>query len=135
MTTGLIDIMKRAAIDAVENNKPCEIRYGTVISTSPIKIQITSDLILPSSVLIIPEHLTDYETKISFDNPAVLQVLTTWDMSENPETESEPAKLSFKKKQPHNITIYNALKVGDKVALLRQSGGQTYFVLDRLQKG
>ena len=30
------------------------------------------------------------------------------------------------------LTINNALKVGDKVTLLRQSGGQIYFILDRI---
>ena len=63
MSTGLIDIMKRAAMEANENSKPCDLRYGTVISENPLSIQITSQFILPESILIVPEHLTDYEVE------------------------------------------------------------------------
>ena len=31
----------------------------------------------------------------------------------------------------HKITVYNGLKNGDKVIMLRQQGGQLYFILDR----
>ena len=30
------------------------------------------------------------------------------------------------------ITIHNALKIGDKVALIRKTGGQSYFILDKI---
>jgi len=65
MSTGLIDIMKRAAIDANESNKPADLRFGTVTSVNPLKIQVTNQFILPKSVLIIPEHLTDYEIEVT----------------------------------------------------------------------
>ena len=130
MATGIIDIMKRASIDAMENSKLCDLRYGSVISVTPLKVQVTPQFILPESVLIVPMHLTDYETELSFDDPDIKQEYTTWDMGEK--IESAPSKMSFKKKIKHKITVYNALKVGDKVALLRKQGGQSYFILDRI---
>ena len=47
---------------------------------------------------------------------------------------------------PHSLTTYevnfngmiytvdNSLKIGDRVALLRQQGGQAYFILDRVSR-
>lgn len=86
MATGLLDIMKRAAMDATENSKPTDLRYGTVTSVSPLKVRITNQFILPSSMLVVPKRLVE-------DTP---------------------------------------LEINDRVALLRQSGGQSYFILDKI---
>lgn len=84
MATGLIDIIKRAALEVMSNEQLCDLRYGTVASTNPIRVQITSQLTIPSSLLVVPQRLTD------------------------------------------------ELQIGDKVALLRKHGGQSYFILDRI---
>ena len=86
MATGLVEVIKRAALDAIDNAKMCDLRYGTVVNTSPLQISITNKFILPSSLLVVPERLAD-----------------------------------------------NVLKVGDKVALLRKQGGQSYFILDKIR--
>lgn len=103
MATGLIKLIKTAALEAVENAQMCDLRYGKVISTSPLKVQITNQLTLPESVLVVPEHLTKRTVSITL-------------------AESEAKEM----------IIDNELKVGDKVALLRKQGGQSYFILDRI---
>lgn len=102
MASGLIKVIKTAALEAVENAQMCDLRYGKVVSTNPLKIQITNQLILPESVLVVPKSLTNYSLEITDE---------TGDKT---------------------ITVKNALKVGDKVALLRKQGGQSYFILDRI---
>ncbi len=122
--------MKKAALEAVDASKPVDILYGTVQSVNPLEIFVEQKLILTKEFIIVPEHLTDYETEITFDNPEVKQIYTTWNMEET--LESNRAKISFK--QPavkHKITIYNALKEGDSVILFRKQGGQRYVVFDR----
>ena len=103
MSTGLIEIMKRAALDATDNAQMCDLRYGKVISVSPLKVQITNQFIIPASLLVVPKQLTKFTVDITDDE-------------DNKKT----------------ITIHNALKVGDRVALLRKQGGQSYFILDRI---
>lgn len=103
MATGLIEIMKRAALEADDNAKPCDLRYGTVTSKKPLKIQITNQFVLPESMLVVPQHLTNYKVDIILDGVT------------------------------KNITIKNELKTGDKVVLVRQRGGQSYFILDRIK--
>ena len=103
MSSGLISVIKKAALDAVDNSQMCDLRYGTVTSVSPLKVQITTQLYIPSSLLVVPKHLTDYEVEIS-----------------------KPSESKEK------MIIHNSLKIGDKVALLRKQGGQSYFILDRI---
>ena len=115
MATGLIDIMKRASLDAEENSKPADLRVGTVTSTRPLKIQVTNQFIIPESMLIVPEHLTDHEVEVAIN----------W-TTENAESHTHPVK------GKKTMTIHGALKSGDKVALLRNRGGQSYLILDRV---
>lgn len=134
MASGLIEIMKRAAMDANENSKPCDLRYGTVTAVSPLKIQITNQFILPESILIVPEHLTDYEREVTIDwateNYTHTHTIGTPHGAGSCSSDTHTHAVKGKKK----MTVHGALKVGDKVAILRQSGGQFYYVLDRLPK-
>lgn len=102
MSTGLIEIVKRAAMDAVENAQMCDLRYGKVVSTNPLKVQVTNQFTIPQALLTVPEHLTNRTITIKMDD------------------------------ETKTMVIYNALKIGDKVALLRKQGGQAYFILDRI---
>lgn len=102
MTTGLIDIMKRAARDENENSQPTDLRTGTVVSTSPLKVQITNVFTVPESMLIVPKHLTDYTVEITIDGV------------------------------DKKIKVHNALEVGNKIALIRKKGGQSFYILDRI---
>lgn len=107
MSTGLIDIIKRAALDVMDNSQMSDIRLGEVTSVSPLAVKLTHQLTVPSSILVVPEHLTDRTIKITVHNED--------GTDENKE-----------------ITIRNALVIGDRVALLRKQGGQLYFILDRI---
>ena len=133
MATGMIDIMKRASMDAVDNAQLCDLRFGTVTSTSPLKVQITNQFTLPADLLIVPQHLTTHTVSVGVN----------WETSEDTHshaaTDSEGGGCSVHDDtHSHNVsgtkkmTIYNSLKTGDKVALLRKTGGQAYYILDRI---
>lgn len=137
MSTGLIDIMKRAAMEVNDNAQMSDLRFGTVVSTSPLKVQVTNLLTIPSSALVVPEHLTDYKVSVTID----------WDTEEHTYTHTHTISDTYSgggsagdHEHTHrhdvsgkkSIIIHNALKKGDKVALLRKQGGQSYFILDRI---
>lgn len=104
MASGLLEVMKLASQQANEAGQPTDLRIGTVTSVSPLKVQVSSQFTLPSALLIVPQHLTDYKVKIRME-----------DATEDKE-----------------MTIKNALKKGDKVAMLRKQGGQSYLIIDRI---
>lgn len=115
MSTGLLDIMKRASMDAMDNAQMCDLRFGTVVSTSPLKVQVTNLFTIPEALLVVPKHLTNYSVGVTIN----------WDTAS---AENHSHDVSGTK----TMTIHGALKVGDKVALLRKTGGQSYFILDRI---
>ena len=139
MSTGLIEIMKRASLDAMGNAQMCDLRYGTVVSTSPLKVQITNVMTIPSSLLVVPQHLTNYKVECTITHPS-LDISGTTEKSTELVNEEEPISqhthsftmTSDEKTSKSTVTIHNALKIGDKVALLRKQGGQSYFILDRI---
>lgn len=130
MATGLIDIIKRASLEAEDSRQPCDLRFGTVVSVSPLKVQITNQFTLPAGLLIVPEHLTDYKVSVTLD----------WETSRDGShthtcdgvTSSSNGSHTHKLNGKKTMTVHNALKKGDSVALLRKTGGQSYYILDRI---
>lgn len=107
MSTNLLPIIQASAVNTVESLQICDVKFGVVISTSPLKVKVTNQFILPDSLLIVPQHLTTHTINCSFK-------------SSDGEQSTQP------------VTFYNALKTGDMVALLRKQGGQSYYILDRI---
>ena len=125
MATGLIGIVKQAAMDAIDNAQMCDLRYGEVISVDPLKVQITKLFTLPESLLVVPKHLTDHEVKVTLE-------WNTEETSGGSEDESFASHNHALLVEEKTMTIHGALVVGDKVALLKKQGGQSYFILDRI---
>ena len=121
MASGLVDVMKRASMDAIETSQPCDLRFGTVARTSPLNVRVSAQMVLPESLLIVPEHLTDHTVNVEVE----------WDTEDGgggAGAQSHAHAIVGIKK----MKIKNALKEGDKVALLRKQGGQSYYILDRI---
>lgn len=53
MSTGIIDTIKRVAINAFEASNPVKLMFGKVISTDPVKIQVSDLLTLSQEFLVI----------------------------------------------------------------------------------
>lgn len=113
--TGIIKTIKRAAEDAGNASNPVSVTFGSVLSVSPLKINVEQKMTLESAQLILTRNVTDY----------------TVDMSVNHETEIAEGHLHDYVGRK-TFTVYNALKLGEKVILLRLQGGQKYIVIDRL---
>lgn len=111
----LVRAMKRAALDAVLASKPVNVYFGQVVSASPLQINVEQKMTLGKAQLILTRNVTDFKTNVTME----------W------ETETESAhkhEITGKKE----ITIHNALAVGDEVILIRQQEGQKYIVVDRI---
>lgn len=124
MSSGLVGVIKQIAMDAVDNSKIPDLRFGTVISDSPLKVQVTNQFIIPSSMLIVPQNLTDHELDVTID------ASYGWG-TENEIVDGQPHKHQLNIGE-QKLKIHNRLKTGDKVVMLRKQGGQSYFILDRL---
>lgn len=58
--TDFLKLIKRVAIAAVNSQKLADIVYGTVVSTSPLKVQIDQKLILEEVHLKLTSVVKDY---------------------------------------------------------------------------
>lgn len=106
MASGLINVIKRAAIEANEAANYTDLRYGVVTNTNPLEVTITPEFVLPEQMLVIPGHLTDYTINMAPYGSI-----------------GEDSAMSY--------VVFNALQVDDRVALIREHGGRKYFILDR----
>lgn len=113
----LIHLIKKAAVDAVEGEKPAGVLFGTVKSVSPLQINVEQRLTLGAEMLVLTSNVTDHEA--------------TLDVSGQTDSAGDPvhAHQIFGRK---TITVRNGLKVGEKVILLRMQGGQRFLILDRV---
>jgi hypothetical protein len=101
----LVDVIKKAAVEAVNAGEPSDFVFGTVTSKSPLTIQIDQKLILSEEFITLTSGVMDYKVNISI----------------NGGTKQE-------------MTVYNGLKAGDLVIMLKSKGGQQYVVLDKIIK-
>lgn len=101
----MMEIIKRAALDAVDESNPMTLMYGTVTRTSPLEVNIEQRFTIPREMILLTSNVINKQTDIRIAN-----------------------------EQREHATIYNALNTGDKVLVLRVQGGQKYVILDRLVK-
>lgn len=99
----IIQVIKKAAIDAVEASKPHKFLYGTVESIDPLRVNIEQHLTLKEKYLILTSNVKDYDVEVSSIDGG-----------------------------KQTITIHNGLKVGEKVQLLRVYNGQRFVLLSRV---
>ena len=99
---GWVQLIKRAAMEAVNASKPCSYCTGIVTAENPLEIKISQSVTIDADFIDIPERMTDYNTRI------VIGGIT------------------------HECVVKNCLKTGDRVLLLRKAGGQRFAVIDRV---
>ena len=114
MYSGIIPIIKQAAIDAVNASKPVNVLFGKVTSVSPLKVQIAPKLVLGAGNLIVSDNLTKKSAKATVSGS-----------TGGAEGHSHSVSI------PVTVTFDNSLKKGDSVILLRLQGGDRYFIMDK----
>jgi hypothetical protein len=65
VATKSVENIKRAAIDAVNATMPSGVYYGTVISTSPLKISVESKMTLTDKQLVLSSLVQDFDVDIT----------------------------------------------------------------------
>ena len=124
--------IKQTAIDAVYAMKPFSHLYGTVISAEPdLKIFVNQKLTLDEQQLILTNNVRDYTVYMSTAEDHYTE--TQEDITTVPEDYGMFRSHKHTYKGKKKWTVHMALKVGEKVTLLRCDGGQKYIVLDRVE--
>lgn len=120
-----VDLVKRAAVEAMEASKPVHVVFGQVISVSPLKIQVDQKAIYTKKMLVLSRNVTDFEVDISVNHLTENRAGGSGD----PAFASHNHNYQGRKK----IVIHNALVKDDWVVMARIQGGKRFVVLDRIK--
>lgn len=129
-----LELVKKAAVEAVEAGKPVSFLFGEVISASPLKIQVDQKSIYTEKMLVLTRNVTDYEVDMTVSHQTVVishghPVTDTYTGGGTAEEINHNHPIKGRKK----YKVHNALVVGDKVLLGRIQGGKKFVVLDRIK--
>lgn len=139
----LTKAMRRNAIDAMESTKPVNVCFGTVVSSSPLKIDVEQRMVLGEGQLILTRNVTEYTTMVTVQWQTELEEIRhkhqmkniTDDAGDNitsANTEYQEVSHKHDIEGTKQMTIHNALEKGEQVILIRQQEGQKFIVLDRI---
>ena len=104
--------------------KPSDLVFGVVTSDDPLEIKIDDKRTLAADFIMLSDMVRDYEVDISVSHMTETKGGGSGDAS----YESHAHAYRGRKK----ITVHNKLKNGEKVIMLRQAGGQLFYVLCRV---
>lgn len=118
-------VIKAIALRAIENEKPVTLQYGTVESVSPLTIRIDAKTLLQEDELVLSHMVKDHSVDITLSHQTEAEELI-----EMLSTDYKKHKHYYKGRK--RITMHYGLAMGERVVLLREQGGQSFYVLDRI---
>jgi len=130
----VLEAMKQMSVDAQNSQKPVIVLFGQVLSVKPLQIKVNQKQTIKEDALILTHAVKDYEVDIEVSHYTVND-----DFLQTMHDHPNVAENSFDSHHKHayqgrkKIKIYNGLKVGENVIMLRQNGGSRYIVLDRIE--
>lgn len=119
----IVNIIKEIASTAIQNGEPMEVIVGEVVSASPLEIKIDPKLTIPEENIVLTKNTSEWTMEMSVDH-----------VTENRSGGggyAEFASHNHEYKGRKKYLIHNQLVVGDKVIMLKETGGQRYIALDR----
>jgi len=133
---GLIDSIKKCQKDQINNMQLTNVVIGVVTSIEPLEIDVDQKYILTEKQLILSRNVTDYEFEMTVEHKTEdhththdIEVIDTYTSGGSGEIEEETHNHEYKGRK--TFLVHNALKVGEKVILIKANGGQKFFVIDR----
>lgn len=125
MLPNAVELVKQAAVEAVEATKPVQYLFGKVISVSPLKIQVSAKSIYTEKMLILTRNVTDFEVDMTVSHITLNRAGGSGDPAFASHNHDYKGKKKFK--------VHNALIKGDWVLLGRIQGGKRFVVIDRIK--
>ena len=119
----LVDTIKQIALESVGATEPLEVIIGEVVGVDPLEIKIDPKIILQEGNIVLTKNTSEWTMEMSVDH-----------ITENRSGGggyAEFASHNHEYKGCKKYLVHNQLVMGDKVILLKETGGQRYIALDR----
>lgn len=127
-TPSLHDLIANIALKAFHASQPAGIHTGVVVTTNPLSINVDNKFLVPYQFITLTNSVRDYEVDIEVSMQTDENDLKQEDDGCHTHEHYHPIR-GIKK-----IKVYNGLKEGEKVIIVRAQGGQEFIVLDRISK-
>lgn len=122
---GLFQALQELTKQTNDAAHPSDYILGIVETAAPLSIRVNQRDLITEEFLILTDAVRDYDV----------------DIEVNHVTENRAGGSGYAEYQSHNheykgrkkIRVYNALKVGEMVIMIRQAGAQQYCVLSRVK--
>lgn len=129
-----MELVKKAAMDAVNAAGPAGLYFGEVISADPLEIRLDQTLLLKGSQLVLSSLVQDITVNATMDHTTgsythTHTITDTYSGGGSASSDTHSHSYSGTK----SFTLHFGLSAGEKVILLRMQGGQRYLVLDRVR--
>ena len=105
----MLEAVKLLAYDVLQQENLTDICYGTVTETEPLKIVLEQKLELTESFLVLSQNVTKHTINYSMR-----------------------IKNSDENWVHYEMIVEKQLKKGERVILIKMTGGQRYVVIDRV---
>lgn len=119
----IVGAIKEIVVNTIRSLSLSDIEIGEVVSEDPLIIQTESKIPLDASSIILTKNTSLHSIDMSVDH-----------LTENRAGGSgmaEYASHNHEYKGRKTYLVHNELLVGEKVILLRESGGQRYIAMDK----
>lgn len=119
----IVNTIKEIASTVISNGEPMEVVVGEVVSVSPLAIKIDPKLTVPEENIILTKNTCEWTMEMGVDH-----------VTENRAGGggmAEYASHNHEYKGRKKYLVHNQLVMGDKVIMLKETGGQRYIALDR----
>ena len=121
--TKLVELIKQIARETVDAAVPSDVVIGEVIAVSPLTIQLESKFIISGDDIVLGKNTSDWSVDMSVDHQTEDAAGGSGDAAYASHHHGYAGCKTY--------LVHNALAVGDKVVLLRESGGQRFIAIDR----
>lgn len=120
------DILKeiqKLVLGVINAQKLSTVVYGTVLSVSPLEIQVDQKLTLKEEQLKLTRAVMDYKVDMTVDH------VTEVRSGGSGEASFEAHNHDYKGRK--KFLIHNGLIEGDRVTMIRAHGGQQFLIIDK----
>lgn len=119
--------IKALAQGVQEAGDPCDVLFGTVVTASPLSVQVGQDMLLGEAQLKRTTLVSDFDVEMTVAHQTDNALAVTVDGVNLTHRHAYAGRKTF--------TVHLGLREGEQVLLLRQKGGQVFVILDRLRGG
>ena len=130
----MIEAIKKIVSNMLENSKLSKLEFGTVESVSPLKIRIDQKKVINENQLMLSHLVRDYYVDVTVQH-STDSIYGAWDTTHSHPGAGNnviPIDHEHEYKGRKKIMMHYSLQKGEKVVLIRQTGGQLYYILDRI---